>query len=719
LDNSKPVKESYQGVPYYRVTHGNKDILVGCAVGHLYGVAEKDKGKWIYPVFDIEWQPSGESRKEAAYSKKYLAALKKLAKDAKEFTVATDYDIEGEVIGWNIIRFACKQKDANRMKFSTLTKPDLVKAYETKSKHLDWGQAYAGETRHFLDWIYGINLSRALSLSIKSAVKRHQILSVGRVQGPTLKIIVSREKDIIAFKPEPFWQIELDGKIKAGDLIAWHEEDKFWDKSKAEEIVKKVKGKDGKIADTEKTEFRQMPPNPFDLTSLQTEAYRTLNIQPKITLSMAQNLYTEGYISYPRTSSQKLPKEIGYKKIIETLAKQDRFKDECGFLLKKSNLSPNEGKKTDPAHPAIYPTGIFPKLSGKEADLYELIVRRFLATFGDPAVRETMKIIIDVNNEKFIAKGTRTKEQGWHTLYGRFTMMKEEELPNAVKNEPVSVKKIKLHDKETQPPKRYTPASIIKELEKHGLGTKSTRAQIVDNLFQRGYLTGQTIEATQLGIKTVETLEKYCPEILDEELTRNFEIEMEQIREKTKKEEEVLEGAKAVLTKILTQFKKHEKSIGTELAEATRETEKELSTVGKCPKCKEGTLMIKRGKFGQFIACDKYPECTATFSLPSGAKVKVTDKVCEHCGLPTVGIIRRRGMFNVCINPDCPSKQIEDKALKKEAEKIEAGKIEKPCPQCKEGKLVLRKSVYGFFYGCSRYPKCKFTEKIEEGAKEP
>ncbi|MFQ5475240.1 MAG: DNA topoisomerase, partial [Candidatus Nanoarchaeia archaeon] len=226
LDNGKPVKENNKGVPYYKVTHGNKDIIVTCAVGHLYSVAEKNKGKWTYPVFEIEWKAAGEARKDAAYSKKYLATIKKLSKEADEFTIATDYDIEGEVIGWNIIRFACKQKDANRMKFSTLTKPDIIKAYDSKSKHLDWGQAHAGETRHFLDWMYGINLSRALSLAIKKAANRHHILSAGRVQGPALKTIVEREKDINAFIPEPYWQIEIAGVIKAGEITALHEKDK-------------------------------------------------------------------------------------------------------------------------------------------------------------------------------------------------------------------------------------------------------------------------------------------------------------------------------------------------------------------------------------------------------------------------------------------------------------------------------------------------------------
>ena len=170
LAEGKPIKKSEKGVPYYDITRGKKDIIVACAVGHLYTVAETTKKKgWTYPVFDIEWKEAAKERKDAAFSSKYLSVIKKLAKGADELTVATDYDVEGEVIGLTIIKYACKKKDANRMKFSTLTKDAIIKAYEEKSKTLNWGQAYAGETRHFLDWMYGINLSRASTLSIKAA----------------------------------------------------------------------------------------------------------------------------------------------------------------------------------------------------------------------------------------------------------------------------------------------------------------------------------------------------------------------------------------------------------------------------------------------------------------------------------------------------------------------------------------------------------------------
>ena len=716
LADGKALREGNKGVYYYKLTHGKNDIVVTCAVGHLFGLAEKEKKTWNFPIFDIEWKPSHEMSKGALFTKKYLDQIKKLSKEASSFTVATDYDVEGEVIGLNVVKYACKKKDASRMKFSTLTKPDLIEAYENKSKHLDWGQANAGETRHFLDWFNGINYSRALTSSIKTAGS-FKLMSTGRVQGPALKIIVDKEKDIRAFKPVPFWQIELQGIVNKGALIAWHKEDKFWDKKKAQDVFKNVKNEKKAVIDkVGKKQFNQAPPTPFDLTTLQVESYRCHRISPKETLSLAQELYTSGVISYPRSSSQQLTPKIGFKKIFSKLSNQDNYASLVKNLLSRKTLKPNDGKKTDPAHPAIYPTGNEPKeMNEREQKVYDLIVKRFMATFSEPALRETMTVYVNCKDEIFIAKGTRTVEKGWHVFYEPYVKIEEEELPSANKDDKVDVKKIYLHDKETLPPKRFTPASIIKELEKRNLGTKATRSDIVDRLFQRGYVDGKSIEATNLGIKTVETLEKHCPKIVDEELTKHFEEEMEDIRQGKRKSENVLKEAKSAIESIIKDFKKYEKDIGKALLAATIETRDALSDLGQCPKCKTGQLHLRRGKFGAFAACNKYPKCKTTFSLPSNALIKPAQKLCETCNYPMVLAIKRgKRPMELCLNKECPSKHLEGEAGK-EAKDIAKGKVEKECPQCKDGKIILRKSIYGAFLGCSKYPKCKYTEKLISG----
>jgi DNA topoisomerase-1 len=662
LAEGRVIKETYKKVPYYKITRGNKDIVVCCAVGHLYGLEEKDKKGWTYPVFDIKWVPSYTQSNGAKFTKKYFDTIKKVCKDADSFVLACDYDVEGELIGFNVLRFLCKKDEANRMKFSTLTKDDLINSYEKKDKTINHGLANAGETRHELDWFYGINLSRALTFAIKSA-GFFKVLSSGRVQGPALKIIVDRDREIKKFKPTPFWQIELKGDVRKEDITAMHENDKFWDKKKADNVMNNVKGqKKAAIKDVEKKKFKQNPPAPFDLTTMQIEAYRALRIAPKESLAMAQELYTSGFISYPRTSSQKLPKEIGYKKILQELSKQKNYSGLCKDIM-KGQLSPNEGKSTDPAHPAIYPTGVPPSgIKNKELKLYDLIVKRFMAVFGEPATKQTMTIKIDCNKEIFVAKGTTTLEKGWHKFYSPYVPGKEEELPNVKEKDEVSVKRITLLDKETQPPKHYTPASIIKELAKRNLGTKATRAQIVDTLFQRGYVNGKSIEATDLGISAVETLEKYCPRILDEELTRHFELEMEEIEDGKKKPKEILDEAKERLNDILSEFKKKEKIIGESLKEATIETRNKESFIGKCPNCKEGNLRVifsKKTK-KRFIACDAYPKCKTTFSLPQKGLVKSAEKQCPECGYPMVMVITKgRRPWVFCINPDCKGPQQE------------------------------------------------------------
>jgi len=715
LADGKPLVEKSNGVSTFKVTHEGKDIVIVSAVGHLFTVAEKEKS-FKYPSFDLEWVPTADIDKKAAFSKKYLTIIKKAAKDANSFTIACDYDIEGEVIGLNIVRYLCKQKDASRMKFSTLTREDLRESYARKSKTLDWPQAKAGETRHFLDWLYGINLSRALTLAVK-ATGSFKLLSSGRVQGPALKIVVEKEKEIKAFKPEPYWVISLKAEKDKSMIEAIHEKDKFFDKKEAGKVYDAIKDEKKTIIDgIDKKKFNQAPPNPFDLGSLQSESYKLFNISPKETLQLAQDLYLAGVTSYPRTSSQKLPKEIGYKKIIESLGKNAEYSKYCKMLLSMKSLTPNDGKKTDPAHPAIYPTGVKPsKLTERQKKVYDLVVKRFFATFGEPAERETVTLTLDVKNEKFKAKGTHTVSKGWHELYEPYVKLSEDELPALKNKEELRLKSIDNEEKETQPPKRFTPASIISELEKRGLGTKATRADIVESLYQRGYINDKSIEATELGMKIETTLDKYCPEIIDEELTRKFEEELEKIRDGTIKPEQVLEEAKEDLTKTLKHFKSQEKQIGEELISAHRETQDIMNTLGVCPVCKEGLIKIRRGKFGMFAACDKYPDCKTTFSLPKFALIKPTEKVSPK-GYPVILVIRKGK------KPQELSLLAEENSadLSKEEQKVvddvKSGKVEKKCPKC-GSPLKVQSSIYGEFFGCTTYPKCKYTEPLNGDSK--
>ena len=598
------------------------------AVGHLFNLTYS-KGQTGWPVFELEWQPAHKG-KGAAFTKNYYNLLQKLVQRAKRIIIATDYDIEGEVIGWNVLRFIAKEKDAERMKYSTLTKNELINSFENPMSTLDWGQAYAGESRHKIDWLYGINLSRALMSAIKTA-GTFKILSIGRVQGPALKIIVEKNREIENFKSEPYWQVFA----KANNLNFKHPKDIF-DKKELDDFKEIEKA----VAETTEREESLIPPHPFDLTTLQREAHKFYRISPSNTLKIAQTLYLDGLISYPRTSSQKIPKEINPKKILEKL--KNRF----SFVELATRNNPTEGNKTDPAHPSIYPTGDFKNISEDAKKLYELIVKRFISCFSPNARTTNKRITLTAENGKnFTTSGMKILEKGWTEIYP--VKMEEKSLPDM--SGETKIDKINFKEKKTKPPKRYTAASLITLMEKKNLGTKATRSSIVDILFKRGYLDGRSIKSTELGNKLIESLEKYSPIIIDENLTKQLEEKMEEILEATEnweeKEKETLENVKNLITDISKEFKVHESNIGNKLKEGIttlRDKQREESKLMKCPVCKEGDLAIiySRKTRRNFVACNKYPDCKTTYSLPPNAVIKKTGKVSEE-GLPILVALKR------------------------------------------------------------------------------
>jgi DNA topoisomerase-1 len=646
IAEGKASKKSMEGVNYWEVEREGKKIIVVSAVGHLYTLKQAGKG-WDYPVFDVEWAPTFEVEKDAAYQKPYLDVIKKVAKGAEEYVLACDYDTEGSLIGYNVLRFACKSDKASRMKFSTLTKEELEEAWMSRGR-LDLENALAGEARHILDWYYGINLSRALMASLRSAGGR-QVMSIGRVQGPALAILVKKEKEISSFVPKPYWEVFCTAK----NVLFENAHGRYMKKEEAEAALASSKSP-GVVQKVEQKEYPVLPQPPFDLTSLQVEAHRTLNFDPKLTLDLAQALYEDALISYPRTSSQKLPARLNLKKIIEKLAGQPEYEQHAKKLLAEGRIKPLEGKKEDPAHPAIHPTGQKGSMGERERKLYDLIVRRFLACFAEPAIRQAQKITISSGSQQYTASGNRTLKEGWLAIYAPYAKLEEQALPSFAEGEEVELSGFRIEEKKTQPPKRYTPASIIAELEKRGLGTKATRAAIIDTLYKRGYVEGKSITATPFGIAVADLLTATAPEILDEKLTRDIEEEMERIKD-GENERKAIEKGKEVLTRILGKFKENERKIGLELLAGLRKKEAGENELGACPKCKTGTMRLIKMKAGsQFIGCSNYPNCTNTYSLPSKVKISAAKIPCPLCGAPIIkGFIKGRKVFEICPNPSC------------------------------------------------------------------
>jgi DNA topoisomerase-1 len=659
----RPERLSENGVPYYAARR-DVEIVVVPALGHLYTLADEERGRDYYPVFSFKWVPRYVAERRATHIRNWLQTITKLAKDADVFVDACDFDVEGCVIGYCILKHACggKEHASKRMKFSTLTKQELEKAYAQPLPHLDFGLIEAGLARHEVDWLYGINLSRALTLATRRCSGKYTTLTTGRVQGPTLKFLVSREEAIRSFVPTPQWeisaQIQVDGRV----FEARYVKEKIENKNDAETIANCCKDENGQIEEIEINEFKQHPPFPFDLSTLQNEAYSVFRYAPRRTLAVAQRLYLNALISYPRTDSQRLPSTLDNRAILKNLKKVEEYKDLASELLTKQTLRPNEGRRDDPAHPAIYPTGNLPRraLETSQAKVWDLIVRKFMASFSEPAVKQSMKACIKINGHCFHFSGKRILVQGWMRYYEPYVRFDEVVLPPLKKGQNVHVRRIILQEVFTEPPPRYNLGSLLKDMEKAGIGTKATRADIMQTLYDRRYIEGEKMTVTGLGFEVFDVLQKHCPTVISTALTRELEKRMDTIRENRKRREDVLADVIRSLDKLLTAFKEEEMAVGEQLSEALERAKLEERIIGTCPVCKTGKLITNysRKTCKRFIGCTNYFKglCKTSFPLPQRGTIRSAGKTCPACGWPNVEVRMKRRPWLLCFNPRCPSK---------------------------------------------------------------
>jgi len=666
-DKGRAEQKNSKGMPFFIATKGDKEIVVASALGHLYTVASTKKTKWDYPVFDYQWLPQWMVKRGSLKNRIWLKELSELSENAEEFVDACDYDIEGSIIGYCVLKYACngKEKTAKRMKYSTLMREELREAFVKLLPQLDFPLIEAGLARHEVDWLYGINLSRALTLAVKNSGGLYTTLSTGRVQGPTLKYIETREKNIQIFIPTPFWS--LTAKINIDNQIFNAEYEKIVkNKSEAKTIATSCKAKEGQIVKINVKEFQQKPPTPFDLGTLQSEAYKLFKYTPMRTTKIAQHLYINALISYPRTSSQKLPSTIGYENILRNLGRSTLYQRLSQKLLSQHILKPNEGTKFDPAHPAIYPTGKLPEKSTDiaERNIYDLIVKRFFAVFGEPALKQSIKVSIDINQNIFFLTGYRTLKEGWIEYYRPYVRFEDVLLPLLFGGQKIAVNKITLKDEFTKPPSRYNPRSLLKKMEKEEIGTKATRAAIIQTLYDRKYLDGsQNMVITDLGFKVTEVLGKYCPSVVSSDMTRKLEEKMEQIRLNQETKQNVLIDTIEKLKIITLSLKQKQSEIGLQLGQQIKQTQlNNKQTIGNCPKCQTGKLDIIRSKKTgkRFVGCTNFFEglCSTSFPLPQTGAIKPLATPCKTCGYPIVKVlIKSKQPWNLCLNSNCPSKE--------------------------------------------------------------
>ena len=561
--------------------------------------------------------------------------VQKISKKSDLVTIATDFDTEGELIGkeaYELVRAVNSKVPVDRARFSAITNDEIIQAF-SNTTDLNFDLAAAGEARQVVDLIWGASLTRFISLAARRGGVN--ILSVGRVQSPTLAMIVDREREIESFIPEPYWEIGLESEKDGEVLPARHSQGRFTVKEEAETaynatkaplIVKEIK---------EGTRIDRAPA-PFDTTGFIVAAAR-LGLSAANAMRIAEDLYMNGYISYPRTDNTIYPESLSLDGIL-TILEKGPFSKDVAWVKKNRRKTPTRGKKSSTDHPPIHPTGAAtPEQLGENWKVYELVVRRFLATLSPDAEWMTMKITFDANGQGYISTGSRLKEVGWRTVY-TYSDAKDTVLPQVTTGEKLPIRSLNLEEKQTQPPARYSQSKLIQMMEELGLGTKSTRHEVIQKLVSRKYIEGNPLRPTLVGRAVTESLETHADKITRPEMTRTLEEAMEEIKVKKQSRDAVISESREMLHKVFDELEPNQELIGKEIME---QTDEEL-TIGPCPVC-GNDLRIRRKGGSQFIGCNGYPECTFNTSLPGtmwGSAIR-TKKICEEHHLFHVTLVAK------------------------------------------------------------------------------
>lgn len=667
----KPVQvKNNKGKPYLEISlfdSGNKAIIVS-ASGHLYEL-EKAKGTAGYPVFDFDWTINRHNKQALQSLITISTIVKQYAFD--QYIVATDYDTEGSVIGYNILRFACAKFNnqfqailakSYRMKFSALTINELRQAWIKLEPSLDYQRIEAGYARHLVDILFGLNLSAALTSAVKKAGKGFQVFSIGRVQGPTLKEVCERDNEIQHHIPEEFWETyaetTINGKQYRLDCVPVT----FKNEADALAIKMDCEGKPARVASIDAKKNTKKPPAPFNLAGLQREASHYFKFKPAKTLKIAEKLYLDALISYPRTDNEILPPEIDIKALISDIGKIQKYNVDAAEILARGNLVPARGKKADDAHPPILPTGLDPatvSLNKDELRLLELVIRRFLALFGPNLTWEEKNHEIIANGHPFKLVTRSIIEPGWTNQYIYHDTRDLNDNLVLQAGQEIIIDEVNVNKKFTQPPPHHSEITLLNYMERVNIGTKSTRADIIEKLKDRKYIESDPIHATDLGNKIVDIFTKYLPSIVSVDMTRSLEDAMDAILQGKEKRDIVIQQTIATIKTILAKFKAKEQDIGNDLGSLVTKQADQRQVLGPCPVCGQNSLVLvrTRGK-RRFIACEGVikKKCTVKLPINQVGKIYPTGKICPHCNYPLVKLYAKgKKPWTFCLNwASCP-----------------------------------------------------------------
>ncbi|MGL2599685.1 type I DNA topoisomerase [Helicobacter pylori] len=631
--------------------------------------------------------------------KELVKQIIELSKKASITYIATDEDREGEAIGYHV---ACliggKLESYPRIVFHEITQNAILNALKTP-RQIDMSKVNAQQARRFLDRIVGFKLSSLISSKITKG------LSAGRVQSAALKLVIDREREIKAFKPltyftldayfEPHLEAQLisykGNKLKAQELI---------DEKKAQEIKNELEKESYAISSIVKKSKKSPTPPPFMTSTLQQSASSLLGFSPTKTMSIAQKLYegvatpqgVMGVITYMRTDSLNIAKEALEEARDKIL--KDYGKD---YLPPKAKVYSSKNKNAQEAHEAIRPTSIILEpnalkdyLKPEELKLYALIYKRFLASQMQDALFESQSVVVACEKGEFKASGRKLLFDGYYKILGNDD--KDKLLPNLKENDPIKLEKLESNAHVTEPPARYSEASLIKVLESLGIGRPSTYAPTISLLQNRDYIKVEKkqISALESAFKVIEILEKHFEEIVDSKFSASLEEELDNIAQNKADYQQVLKDFYYPFMDKIEAGKKN--IISQKVHEKTGQS---------CPKC-GGELVKKNSRYGEFIACNNYPKCKYVKQTES-ANDEADQELCEKCGGEMVQKFSRNGAFLACNNyPECKNtKSLKNTPNAKET--IEGVK----CPEC-GGDIALKRSKKGSFYGCNNYPKCNF-----------
>ncbi len=664
-----------------------------------------------------------------------LAALRSVAKGATEVVIATDYDREGELIGHEALEIlrgdalkrhphdkpekkkaarAAGRKDADaapaepqpepapdngdprlkpmvkaavadrhvRVRYSALT-PEEVRAAFAKPSTVDFNLAEAAHSRQDIDLIWGAVLTRFMSLA--SYRYGSDYLSVGRVQSPTLRLIVDRELERRAFVPVPYWELKALLEKDGEKLEVAHAKGRFDSLDDAEAALARAQAGTATVTDYKAQPRKVAPPTPFNTTGLMSAASGA-GVSPARAMRAAESLYLDGLISYPRTDNTVYPPSLDLRGSLNELARWQPVAATARRLAAQDKFSPTRGKKRTTDHPPIYPVGA-PRgeLSGDQAKVYDLVARRFLATLLPPATIEGQRLDVKVGEETFLARGSRVAEPGFLEVYEKYAAKRDRPLPPLRPGDELVVLELRKESKETQPPSRYGQGPLIEKMEELGLGTKATRADIIQHLYDRNYVRDNPIEPTELGVALITAFDaamKEAPvDISSSGMTAELEGQMDRISEGELRREEVVSESQDMLERAWKLLDGHVDDIRERIKSGVRED----LTLGVCKNC-GGQIRVLRGKTGKrFAACvgkegeeprpaaeGERPRrgCGQTFPLPQRGTITPTGKVCAECGWPEIKVVGGGGRgrpWVLCIDIDCPSKEKYRSRGKKDA----------------------------------------------------